>query len=75
MSDINSTDVWLARWVRPLALVFTFFLLALSVAMQIAGAPLPQYMGEGIFTLALVVGGVYFTGRSAEKAVGRFRRG
>lgn len=71
----NSTDVWLARWVRPLALVFAFTLLALAVWMHIAGTPLPQYMGEGILTLAVLVAGAYIGGRSVEKAAGRFGRG
>ena len=71
----NSTDVWLARWVRPLALVFSLGLVTVTVSMQIWGTPLPQYIAEGNYTLATIVTGGYVAVRGVEKAAGRFRRG
>ena len=71
----NSTDVWLARWVRPLALVFTLLLVAVTIGMQMWGPGLPQYIAEGNYTLATIVTGGYITLRGVEKAAGRFRRG
>lgn len=71
----NSTDVWLARWARPLALVFTLMLVVVTISMQIWGTALPQYIAEGNYTLATIVTGGYITLRGVEKAAGRFRRG
>jgi uncharacterized cupredoxin-like copper-binding protein len=66
----NKTDSWLAKNVRPLSLLSMLGLIVIIVIAAFFGAVIPDIYIDLVKSLAFLMFGAYFTGRTYEKAKG-----